>query len=118
MDKKILVVDDQFLFRQMLDMALSSSYIVENAEDGKIAIDKIESFQPDLIILDLMMPNIDGFTVLKQIQNKEKKPKVIILTAKHEQEDVTIAKELGADYYLTKPFEIEILENKIQELLK
>jgi len=118
--KKILVVDDEPDLVDMVKMRLEANgYEVIIAYNGQEALDKARSEKPDLIILDLMMPKMDGFHVcglLKRDMRFSKMP-IVIFTARAQQEDIIMSQEAGADAYLMKPFEPKALLGKISELL-
>ena len=118
--KRILLVDDEEDLRKMLKFRLEAvGYDVKEAADGQEALDKARSAWPDLIILDLMLPKIDGYKVCRMIKfdEKHKHKPVIMFTARAQEKDKLIGKEMGADAYITKPFEPEVLLGKIKELL-
>lgn len=116
--KKILVVDDEPSLRDLVELILvREKYEVATAEDGKSALALVESFKPDLILLDIMLPDMSGHEVCKQL-NLQKKIPTIMLTAKHEVIDKVLGLELGADDYVTKPFEIMELLARIKALLR
>ena len=118
--KRILLVDDEEDLRKMLKFRLEAvGYEVNEASDGQEALDKARSAWPDLIILDLMLPKIDGYKVCRMIKfdEKHKHKPVIMFTARAQEKDKLIGKEMGADAYITKPFEPEVLLGKIKELL-
>jgi DNA-binding response OmpR family regulator len=111
-NRKILVVDDEEVIRKYLNLQLNKwGYDVVEAEDGAIALLKLESKDIDLIILDIMMPNKNGWELLKELKLNErtKNIPVIILTAKNRDEDMFKGYEMGASYYLPKPFTKEQL---------
>jgi two-component system KDP operon response regulator KdpE len=100
----ILVVDDDHRMRRLLRLNLEQAdYRVTTAEDGPAALDLVALDPPDLVLLDIMMPGIDGFTSLGQLREFSDVP-VILLTAKGEERDKVRGLDLGADDYLTKPF--------------
>ena len=116
--KKILVVDDEPSLRDLVELILKrEKYEVATAVDGKCALELVESFQPDLILLDVMLPDMSGHEVCKQL-NMNKKIPTIMVTAKHEVIDKVLGLELGADDYVTKPFEIMELLARIKALLR
>lgn len=116
---KLLVADDNAEFRNYLYEDLSHRYEVITAEDGKDCMKKIHEVQPDIIICDVMMPNMDGFEVTKAVKtsiNTSHIP-VILLTARASDDFRLEGYETGADAYLTKPFQMEILEARIKNLI-
>ncbi|MDD5730893.1 MAG: response regulator [Candidatus Omnitrophica bacterium] len=117
--KKILVVDDEADIVSLLKIRLEASgYEVCTAGDGNSGYEKAKSEHPDLIILDLMLPGMDGYQVcrlLKFDQNYRAIP-IIMLTAKSQKDDKDWGQKVGADCYLTKPFEAKEILEKIKEL--
>ncbi len=114
---KILVVDDESRMRKLLNDFLSASgYEIVEAEDGQKALDIFEE-QKDiqLIILDVMMPVLDGWSTLREIRKSSKVP-VIMLTARGEERDELFGFELGADEYISKPFSPKILVARVESL--
>lgn len=120
MPKKILVVDDEELIVKMVGLRLKANgYEVISAGDGKEGLAKAKEEFPDLIILDVMMPGMDGYKVcglLKKDTRFAKIP-VIMFTAKAQVDDKKIGEEVGANAYITKPFDPQVLLAKIRELL-
>lgn len=118
--KNILIVEDDSILLEDLDELLKlRNYKVQTAVNGKKGLSSIEQQIPDLVILDLMMPEMNGYELLKLIRGNletELIP-VIILTAKVDLESQIIGLSLGADDYITKPFEFDVLDIKIQNLL-
>jgi two-component system, OmpR family, response regulator ResD len=116
--KKILIVDDEFEMRQLLKLyLLQESYFVEEAEDGRKAYEKIMKDDYDLIILDVMMPLMDGWETLKHIRGMSEVP-VMMLTAKGTVRDKVTGLTIGADDYLVKPFDEEELMARVNALLR
>ncbi len=116
--KKILVVDDEPSLRDLVELVLKrEKYEVATAVDGKTALELVESFKPDLILLDIMLPDMSGHEVCKLVNSTQKIP-TIMVTAKHETIDKVLGLELGADDYVTKPFEIMELLARIKALLR
>jgi DNA-binding response OmpR family regulator len=115
---KILVVDDE---QNILDLVVynlqAAGYKTITAEDGKEAIEKARTGQPDLIILDVMLPEMDGFEILSTIRKETQVP-VIMLTAKKEEIDKVLGLEMGADDYLTKPFSPRELTARVKAILR
>jgi DNA-binding response OmpR family regulator len=120
MAKKILVVDDEQEMVDMLEMRLSASgYDVISATDGLKGLELARSEMPDLMILDVMLPRIDGFHICRMLKfdNRYRSLPIIILTAKGTPEDRQISSELKADAYIAKPFETADLLKTIEGLL-
>ncbi|ANQ53685.1 MULTISPECIES: response regulator [Thermosipho] len=118
--KKILVVDDSEVLRKITSFNLKKAgYEVYEAFDGVDGLEKMKDIKPDLIILDIMMPRLDGFGVLKEKKNIEeiKNIPVIILTAKGGAEDEKVAKSLGAQIVMTKPFSPSKLIEEVKRLI-
>ena len=118
---EVLVVDDDNDIRMMLRITLEGSgFVVREAADGFAALAALEEHAPDCMVLDLMMPKLDGYGVLKSIRQRDLAPrmKVMILTCKVEERDFARGWELGADEYMTKPFEPDRLARKLDELLQ
>ena len=117
---KILLVDDEPDLVQMVSVRLGAAgYEVATAFDGQEALQRVKESRPELIILDLMLPKLDGYKVCRLLKFDERTRAIpiLIFTARAQVEDVTLATECGADAYLTKPFEAKMLLAKIQELL-
>lgn len=116
--RRILVVDDEERMVRFIRMNLEhDGFQVGEAFNGKQAIQKIRDFTPDLILLDVMMPDIDGFDVLETIRDFSNVP-VIMLTAKGEEDDRVRGLENGADDYITKPFSPRELVSRIKAVLR
>jgi DNA-binding response OmpR family regulator len=117
----ILIIDDDINIRNVIKLNLTKeNYEVMCAEDALEGISKIATYRPDLIILDIMMPAIDGYEVLNLLKTSDNLNDipVIMLTAKDEMEDMIRGFNYGADDYLPKPFEIRELSAKIRALLR
>ena len=117
---KILVVDDEVYLLQILDFSLGAEgYDVVTAEDGEQALNKAKSEQPDLIVLDIMMPKVDGYEACRKLKQDPsmKDVPVILLTAKGRDIDRKLGLEVGADDYITKPFSPNKLLEKIGSFL-
>ena len=105
MTQSILVVeDDKGLQKYLRELLLDNGYAVQIASDGIIALDKLAKTQPDLVVLDLGLPNMSGETVCLEVRKKYKDLPVIILTARDSISDIVQGLNLGADDYITKPF--------------
>ncbi len=119
--KRILLVDDEAQLVELVKMRLEANgYQVLTAYDGKEALDVAKKEMPDLIILDLMLPKIDGYKVCRMLKfdEKYKKIPIILFTARALEADKKVGMEVGADDYITKPFEPELLLMKIKDFLK
>ena len=115
---RILVVDDEPSIRQMLDLGLrKEGYVVKTAANGQIALELIPEFEPHLIILDLMMPVMDGNDLCQAVPEICQAP-MIMLTAKNSATDIVIGLRQGANDYLTKPFHFEELLARIEVQLR
>ena len=119
MNNRVLVVeDDKNLGKVLTDYLTSKNYLVQLAEDGEIGFDFFTNNDYDIIILDVMMPKKDGFSLAKDIRKMNKDIPIIFLTAKSHKENIIKAFNLGADDYLTKPFSIEELLLRMDAILK
>ena len=121
MPNKILIVDDEPFNLDLLEQELMEyEYVIERAVDGVDALEKTESFSPDLILLDYMMPKMSGLEVVKQLRKNEKHKgiPVILLTAKATLEDKIAGLDAGADDYVTKPFDSFELLARVRAMLR
>jgi DNA-binding response OmpR family regulator len=115
---KILVVDDEYSLRTTLAAQLKEQgYSVSSAEDGDVAIKMLRSQTFDLILLDLKMPNVDGYEVLKFVKQKHPKTKVVVLTGFADLKNALDSRGLGADHFLAKPFERKELLALVRRIL-
>ncbi|SHH61634.1 DNA-binding response regulator, OmpR family, contains REC and winged-helix (wHTH) domain [Caloranaerobacter azorensis DSM 13643] len=115
---KILIVEDEDRMRRLIrDYLKKEGYTVIEAEDGKLALEKFFNDDIDLVILDIMLPEYDGWTVMREIRKKSNVP-IIILTARSEESDELFGFELGADEYVTKPFSPKVLVARVKALLR
>jgi DNA-binding response OmpR family regulator len=118
MAKKILVVDDKQELRTLLKQYLTpEGFVVFTARDGQEALFVARQEKPDLIILDLMMPEMNGYDFLR-VYNREATTPVIVLTAKIDENDKVLGLELGADDYVTKPFSMRELTARVRAVLR
>ena len=118
MEEKILVVDDEETIAHAIAYGFQrEGYIVEVAYDGIEALEKISIFQPDLIILDIMMSKMNGFEVCKKVSNRDDIG-IILVTAKNDIVDKVLGLEFGADDYITKPFDIREVIARSKSLLR
>jgi two-component system, OmpR family, response regulator len=116
---RLLVVDDEDNLRSMLDAALSHhGYQVVTAGNGREAMELATSAMPDLILLDVMMPELDGFDVVRRLRDRYVKTPIIFLTARDAVEDRVRGLTLGGDDYLVKPFSLEELVARVDTVLR
>ncbi|WP_372868845.1 response regulator transcription factor [Planomicrobium okeanokoites] len=109
--KKILVADDEDILRILIADTLEDDFDIEEAEDGREALEKIRENEYDLIILDYMMPYLTGLEVLEQVRNDQINTQVLMLTAKAQDADRENAMLKGANHFMSKPFSpMELLE--------
>ncbi len=120
MTKKILIAEDEENIIELLKIILEDEYHLEIVRDGHQVLESIEKSRPDLLLLDIMMPKLNGFEVCSQLKSNQKTKDLLIavLSAKGQKKDIVNGLKRGADYYITKPFEPKELKEKIDELLK
>ena len=119
--ERILVVEDERSIADLVAEALKrQGYRVETAGDGDQALEAAETTLPDLIILDLMLPKLDGWEVCRRLREEEttRRIPIIMLTARRDEKDVVAGLELGADDYLRKPFSLAELSLKVRETME
>jgi len=115
---RILLVDDEHSVQKLLASALrKDGYEVVSALDGRAALDRVSDDAFDLVVLDLMLPKIDGFEVCRQVRATSSVP-IIMLTAKVEEIDKVLGLELGADDYITKPFSMREFRSRVKAVLR
>ena len=120
-DEKVLIVDDEEHIVELLQFNLiNAGYKVITANNGLDALKKVKEHKPDLLLLDLMLPGMDGLDVCKEIKRDKEtsKTSIIMLTAKSEELDKILGLELGADDYITKPFSIRELLARVKAVLR
>ena len=118
MGKKILVVDDEKKITEIVTAYLErDNFSVITAYDGQAALDAVKKYSPDLIILDLMLPEISGWDVCRMLRKDSGIP-IIMLTARDETADKIVGLELGADDYITKPFDAKELVSRVKAVLR
>ena len=114
----VLIVDDEMRMRRVIaDYLRIKDYRILEAADGEEALEVFYREQPDLVLLDVMMPKMDGWAVCERIRRTHQTP-ILMLTAKGEEEDELHGFELGADEYITKPFSLKILSARIEAVLR
>ena len=118
MSRVLIVEDDPALLRGVSDNFAARGYQVETAADGEIGLEKAEKLRPDLIILDIMLPRINGYEVCRSLREDGFSMPVIFLTAKDEESDILLGLGLGADDYVTKPFGIRELLARAEAVLR
>lgn len=117
--QKILIVDDEQPIRTLLDYNLKqSNFETIMAADGEQAVEKVENENPDLILLDLMLPKMDGIEVCKILRQRNINTPIIMLTAKGEETDKVLGLEIGADDYMTKPFSPREVIARVKAVLR
>ena len=118
MSRKILVVDDTRNVQMLLSDFLSSQdYDVITASDGREALEMVQTHSPDLVLLDIMMPNMDGYQFISHLRRESSIP-VIMITARQQEADIIHGFDLGADDYITKPFRLRELLVRIRAVLR
>lgn len=117
--KKVLVVDDEYNLREMISSYLQNEgFETLEAANGNSAVQTIKNDQIDIVLLDIMMPEMDGYEALKEIRSIQKKLPVIMLTAKTDEIDKIVGLEMGADDYITKPFSLRELSARMKAVLR
>jgi two-component system OmpR family response regulator len=116
---RVLVVDDEPQITELVAMALRyEGFEIETAGTGRKALEAVDSFRPDLVILDVMLPDLDGFAVTERLKSARVKVPVLFLTARDAVEDKVRGLTLGGDDYVTKPFSLEELVARVRVLLR
>ena len=117
--KTILIVDDEQPIRTLLEYNLKqSNYETMTAVDGEEALEVIREQSPDLVLLDLMLPKLDGIDVCKTLRHEENNVPIIMLTARGEEPDKILGLEIGADDYMTKPFSPREVLARVRAVLR
>lgn len=118
MNEKVLVVEDETAIRETITYNLTrQGYIVDTAGDGQTALRKARQLHPDLILLDIMLPQLDGFEVCRILRNEMNVP-ILMLTARDDETDRVVGLEIGADDYITKPFSMRELMARVKAQLR
>lgn len=117
-DFKVLIVDDDAMNIDILRDDLEEKYTVDSAESGEEALEMIPTFQPDVILLDIMMSGIDGYEVCRRIRADRlfDKMKIILISGRAMDNERQKGFEVGADDYITKPFDVDSVDEKIRHL--
>lgn len=118
MDKKVLIIEDEVPIAKILSYALKSEgFTTQMCHLGKEGLDAMDSFIPDIILLDIMLPDIDGFEICKEITKSRNAP-IVMITAKSDIVDKLLGLQLGADDYIVKPFDVREVIMRIKNILK
>lgn len=117
--KSILVAEDESSITELLKIILNEKYNLSFVEDGESVLKEVSRSQPDLLLLDVMMPNMNGYEVCKALRKdkKTKDIKIAILSAKGQERDILTGLQSGADFYITKPFDPNDLQKKLKEIM-
>ena len=117
--KKIVIADDEYFIRLLVKRSLGAKYIVIEVGDGEETINIIRMEQPDLVLMDIVMPKVDGYTACSQIKRDKatREIPVIMLTGVGYELNKKLALQIGADGYITKPFDLERLRGEVDTLL-
>lgn len=116
---KVLVVDDEASISGAVSYALRrEGYTVETAADGQEALDRVEMFRPEVMVLDVMMPKLNGYEVCRKLEGRPSRPAILLLTVKNDIVDKVLGLELGADDYMTKPFDMRELVARVKALTR
>jgi DNA-binding response OmpR family regulator len=117
--KQILIADDEKHIIDLMKIILQEKFEILTAENGQEVMELLKTNKPDLLILDVMMPEVNGFEVCEQLKSnsKTKSLKIVMISAKAQEKDIVQGLKLGADYYMTKPFDPIIFDKKINEII-
>jgi DNA-binding response OmpR family regulator len=118
MNRILIIEDDPTLLRGLKDNFASNGYQVETAADGDMGLERAMSGQHDLILLDIMLPRVNGYEICRAVRESGKDVPIIMLTAKGQEEDIILGLNLGADDYVTKPFRIRELLARTKAFLR
>ena len=117
--KKILIVDDEENVRYLVKSILGKDNFILEAKDGRVAVDMARNHRPDFILMDIMMPNMDGYTACHTIKKDPitKAIPVVMLTALGQELNVKLSQEMGANGHITKPFSAQMLRDTVNQFL-
>jgi len=118
MSKILIIEDDGTLQQGLVETLQFHGFETISARDGRSGLKLVEQQHPDLIVLDIMLPGLDGYEICKQVRRSDEKTPILMLTARDGENDKLLGFELGADDYLTKPFSIKEFAARVQALLK
>jgi len=116
--KLLIVEDEQAILQGLLDVFVFHGYEVDSAIDGKVGLGKALTGEYDLILLDVMLPSLDGFSICNQVREQDLQQAIIMLTAKSSEQDIIAGLTLGADDYISKPFSVRELVLRVESVLK
>jgi len=116
--KLLIVEDEQAILQGLMDVFVFHGFEVDSADDGKVGLEKAQRGKYSLILLDVMLPSIDGFEICNKIREHDKHQPIIMLTAKSSEEDIITGLTLGADDYIAKPFSVRELVLRVNSVLK
>jgi DNA-binding response OmpR family regulator len=114
----LIIEDDPTMLRVLKDNFEFSGFVVRTATDGRRGVQAIAESKPDLIVLDVMLPEVNGFDVCRRVRQQKLTTPIIMLTAKSQESDVVLGLNLGADDYVTKPFSIDVLLARVNATLR
>ncbi len=114
----LIIEDEKAILQGLIDVFVFHGFAVDFAEDGQTGLDKALTGQFDLILLDVMLPSIDGFEICNKIREKDRQQAIIMLTAKSSEEDIITGLTLGADDYIAKPFSVRELVLRVNTVLR
>jgi DNA-binding response OmpR family regulator len=117
-EKILIIEDDPTMLRVLKDNFEFSGFVVRTATDGRRGVQAIAESKPDLIVLDVMLPEVNGFDVCRHVRQQKLTTPIIMLTAKSQESDVVLGLNLGADDYVTKPFSIDVLLARVNATLR
>ena len=118
MDERVLLVEDDASIRELAATGLGAAgFRVETAADGREALTRFDAVAPDVVVLDLMLPELDGYEVCRELRARSQVP-IVMLSARTDTVDVVVGLELGADDYVTKPFEVAELAARVRAVLR
>lgn len=116
--KLLLVEDDERVTEALVEYLTDQNYLVEVAHDGRAGLDLAEAFAYDLILLDLMLPKLDGISLCQQLRKSGCSTPILMLTARDTNSDKIVGLDAGADDYVVKPFDLEVLSARVRALLR
>lgn len=116
--KLLIVEDEQAILQGLIDVFIFHGFEVDSADDGQVGLDKALTGDYALVLLDVMLPSVDGFTICNKIREQDKQQPIIMLTAKSSEQDIITGLTLGADDYIAKPFSIRELVLRVNSVLK